>query len=238
MEQLFGKRILVVGATGGIGQHLCPLLKQSGARLFISGKRVDQLQKLVGQWGIDESYSCACDVTNPSMVQQLFHWVDKHLGGLDILINLSGIGLIKPIDQLAAEEFEQVMRVNIFGAFYLTQAALERMRKQQRGLLVHVPGILGKAPMAGAAAYCASKYALVGMMQSIREELKRTAIRISLLYFGGVDTPFWDHLRLQVQREKLIRAEEAARAVWFVCQQPDSGVVNEMVIQPFSHQVL
>lgn len=238
MENLQNKRVLVTGATGGIGMHLIPLLKQSGARLFVSAKHEDKLEASMKRWGMEQQDGYACDVADAHSVKQLFVQVKQKWNALDMLINLSGMGLIKPVEQLTEAAFEEVMRVNAFGAFYLTKSALELMREHKQGLLLHVPGILGKTPMAGATAYCASKYALVGMMQSIREELKRTAIRISLLYFGGVDTPFWDGLDLRVQREKLIRPEEAARAIWFACQQPHSGVVNEMVIQPFSHQVL
>jgi NADP-dependent 3-hydroxy acid dehydrogenase YdfG len=75
-------------------------------------------------------------------------------------------------------------------------------------------------------------------MQSIREELKRTEIRITQVYLGGVDSPFWDTINLRVQREKMIQAEEAAKSIWFLCQQPVSGVVSEMVIQPFNHQAI
>ena len=112
------------------------------------------------------------------------------------------------------------------------------MKKTGKGLIINIPGVLGKQPMAGAAAYSASKYGLVGMMQSIREEIKRTEIRITNIYLGGVDSPFWDSIELRVQKEKMIRTEEAARAIWFLCQQPVSGVVSEMVLQPFNHQVI
>jgi NADP-dependent 3-hydroxy acid dehydrogenase YdfG len=78
----------------------------------------------------------------------------------------------------------------------------------------------------------------MGMMQSVREELKRTEIRITNIFLGGVDSNFWDTIDLRVQREKMIRAEEAARAIWFLCQQPASGVVSEMVLQPFNHQAI
>ena len=112
------------------------------------------------------------------------------------------------------------------------------MKEAKKGLIIHVPGVLGKVPMAGAAAYSASKYGLVGMMQSIREEVKRTEIRITNLFLGGVDSPFWDKIDLRVQREKMIRADEAARSIWFLCQQPSSGVISEMVLQPFNHQAI
>jgi len=97
---------------------------------------------------------------------------------------------------------------------------------------------LGKVPMAGAAAYSASKYGLNGMMQSIREEIKRTDIRITNIFMGGVDSAFWDNIDLRVQRDKMINSEEAAKAIWFLCQQPASGVISEMVLQPFNHQAI
>jgi short-subunit dehydrogenase len=136
------------------------------------------------------------------------------------------------------EEFSQTIQVNLMGSFLLVKAVLPGMKEAGKGLVIHIPGVLGKVPMAGAAAYAASKYGLVGMMQSIREELKRTEIRITNLFLGGVDSPFWDGIDLRVQRDKMVVAEEAAKAIWFLCQQPPSGVVSEMVLQPFNHQAI
>ena len=76
------------------------------------------------------------------------------------------------------------------------------------------------------------------MLKSVREELKRTDVRITNLYLGGTDTAFWDEIDLRVQRDKFVIADEAARAIWFLCQQPSSGVVSEMVLQPFNHQAI
>jgi short-subunit dehydrogenase len=136
------------------------------------------------------------------------------------------------------EEFTQTLQSNLVGSYILVKAFLPMMKEAKKGLIVNIPGVLGKVPMAGAAAYSASKYGLVGMMQSIREEVKRTEIRITNLFLGGVDSPFWDSIDLRVQRERMIRSEEAARAVWFLCQQPESAVVSEMVLQPFNHQAI
>jgi short-subunit dehydrogenase len=157
---------------------------------------------------------------------------------LDILVNAAGIGIIKPMDTLSLEEFQQTLQSNLVGPFNLLKAFLPSMKEQKKGLIINIPGVLGKVPMAGAAAYSASKYGLVGMMQSVREELKRTEIRITNLFLGGVDSPFWDNIDLRVQRDKMIVAEEAAKAIWFLCQQPRSGVVSEMVLQPFNHQAI
>ena len=238
MEKLNGKKILVVGATGGIGSSLVKLLHQSGASLFISGRNNEKLLALSQQIGLSSSCMAAVDITSSTEVEQLAVQVNAEMGTLDILINASGIGIIKPLEQLSLEDFMQSLQTNLVGSFLLVKAFLPAMKEVKKGLIINIPGVLGKVPMAGAAAYSASKYGIVGMMQSIREELKRTEIRITNIFLGGVDSPFWEKIDLKVQKEKMIREEEAARAIWFLCQQPASGVVSEMVLQPFNHQAI
>ena len=238
MEKLTGKRILVVGATGGIGSHTAKLLASGGARLFLSGRKADRLSELAGQLGLSHDRLFVTDITREAEVNEMASRIRESEGGLDILVNASGIGIIKPIEQLSVEEFTLTLQSNLVGSYILARAFLPMMKEAKKGLIVNIPGVLGKVPMAGAAAYSASKYGLVGMMQSIREEVKRTEIRITNLFLGGVDSPFWDTIDLRVQRERMIRSEEAARAVWFLCQQPESAVVSEMVLQPFNHQAI
>jgi short-subunit dehydrogenase len=144
----------------------------------------------------------------------------------------------KSTETLTEEEFLQTKMINLFAPFVIVKNFLPAMMQEKKGLIINIPGVLGKVPMAGAAAYSASKYGLVGMMQSIREEIKRTNIRITNLYMGGVDSSFWDNIDLRVQREKMITSEEAAKSIWFLCQQPTSGVISEMVLQPFNHQAI
>jgi len=167
-----------------------------------------------------------------------FTLIQAQMPVIDILVNAAGVGIIKPMETLSAEEFRLSLNTNLVGVFYLMQSVLPGMKEQKKGLIINIPGVLGKVPMAGAAAYSASKFGLVGMMQSIREEIKRTEIRITNLFLGGVDSPFWDQIDLRVQRDKMVMAEEAAKAICFLCQQPRSGVVSEMVLQPFNHQAI
>jgi short-subunit dehydrogenase len=159
-------------------------------------------------------------------------------GGVDILINAVGVGIIKPLETLTHQDFMDSLQINLVGSFNAVKAVMPAMKEAKKGLIINIPGVLGKVPMAGAAAYSASKYGIVGMMQSIREEVKRTEIRITNLFLGGVDSPFWDTIDLRVQKDKMIVVDEAARAIWFLCQQPRSGVVSEMVLQPFNHQAI
>ncbi|MDN3658055.1 SDR family oxidoreductase [Ferruginibacter paludis] len=238
METLNGKNILLAGATGGIGSKLVKLLAGSGANLFLAARSQEKLQQLAAANNISPERIAALDISNAGAVNDLREKYFSQMISIDILINAAGIGIIKPMDVLTEHDFLQSLNTNLVASFLLVKAFLPAMKEVKKGLIINIPGILGKVPMAGAAAYCASKYGLVGMMQSVREEVKRTDIRITNLFLGGVDSPFWDTIDLKVQREKMVQAHEAAKAIWFLCQQPASGVINEMVLQPFNHQVI
>lgn len=238
METLKGKQVLVVGATGTIGAAIVKLLIGSGANVAITGRNSQKLSELAASVGISPEHCFQMDLSNTASIQAAMANLKQTMPLVDILVNAAGIGIIKPLEMLSETDFMQSLQVNLIGVFHLMQAILPGMKEQKKGLIINIPGVLGKVPMAGAAAYSASKYGLVGMMQSIREELKRTEIRITNLFLGGVDSAFWDQIDLRVQRDKMVMADEAAKAVWFLCQQPRSGVVSEMVLQPFNHQAI
>ncbi len=238
MESLKGKNVVLIGASGGIGEKTAKLLASSGANLCITGRDKLKLKAVAETANIPLTQVFEMDLADELSVKNSFSLIQLQMPVIDILVNAAGVGIIKPMETLSAEEFRLSLNTNLVGVFYLMQSVLPGMKEQKKGLIINIPGVLGKVPMAGAAAYSASKFGLVGMMQSIREEIKRTEIRITNLFLGGVDSPFWDHIDLRVQRDKMVMAEEAAKAIWFLCQQPRSGVVSEMVLQPFNHQAI
>lgn len=238
MESLKGKTVLLTGATGGIGAATAKLLLAGGAQLFLTGRNADKLKAVAATCNVPDERTFVADISIPEAVEQLRQQFFQSNTQIDILINAAGVGIIKNMDNLSETDFLRSLNYNLYAPFLLLKAFLPAMKEVKKGLIINIPGVLGKVPMAGAAAYCASKYGLVGMLQSVREEVKRTDIRITNLFLGGTDSPFWDTIDLKVQREKMVQAEEAAKAIWFLCQQPASGVVNEMVLQPFNHQAI
>ncbi len=238
MELIKGKHILIVGASGGIGEEAAKLIHQSGGILYLAGRNMIKVQEVGQSLDIPPNRLFEVDFDRPETVEALALSVHQLVPKLDILINAAGIGIIKPLEKLSLEDFQQTLTANLIGPFLLFKNFLPPMKEAKKGFIINIPGVLGKTPMAGASAYAASKYGLNGMLKSIREELRRTEIRITNLYLGGVDSPFWDDIDIRVQRDKFVTAEEAGRAVWFLCQQPSSGVVSEMVIQPFNHQAI
>lgn len=238
MEKIRDKKIVLAGAAGSIGSATARLLAESGAIVYLTGRNRERLLQTAAECKIPGDRVFQLDITEESAVKNVSQQVLSQAGHIDILINATGIGIIKPFESLTTDDLMKSLNVNLVGAFHLIQSFLPSMKEQKKGLIINIPGILGKTPMAGAAAYSASKYGLNGMMKSLREELKRTDIRITQVFLGGVDSKFWDEIDLRVQRDKMILADEAAKAIWFLCQQPVSGVVSEMVIQPFNHQVI
>jgi len=238
MEPLLNKNVLIVGGTGGIGAETARLIHLSGAKVFISSRDKSKLEALCDSIGISDDHRFVVDLKNADAISKMVEDIQKLAGPIDILINAAGIGIIKPFESLSQMDLRDSLEVNLIGAFNLIQAVLPAMKEKKKGLIINIPGVLGKTPMAGAAAYAASKYGLNGMLKSLREELKRTEIRITNVYMGGVDSPFWDHIDLKVQKDKMIAVKEAGKSIWFLCQQPRTAVVSEMVIQPFNHQAI
>jgi short-subunit dehydrogenase len=238
MESIKGKNVLIVGATGSIGMAVTRYLSEAGAILFLLGRNAESLRTLADDCDVPLAHIFPVDLTQYEEVKSAARDIHAIVPAIDVIINAAGVGIIKPFENLSVEDFDTSINVNLKGSFYILKEFLPAMKEQKKGLIIHIPGILGKTPMAGASLYAASKYGLNGMMKSLREELKRTDIRVTQLFLGGVDSRFWDTIDLRVQREKMIMADEAAKAIVFLCQQPSSGVVSEMVIQPFNHQAI
>ncbi len=230
--------ILITGATGTIGSAMVQLLSEENHTLILTGRNAGKLLEIANEYGIDRANLFEMDITSDQQVTAAISNIILKFGVPDVLINATGIGVLKPIESLSIHDFNQVLDVNLTGAYRLLKAVVPAMKERKTGLIIHLPGVLGKTPMAGAMAYAASKYGLNGMIKSLREELKRTQVKIVQLFVGGVDSHFWDNIDLKVQREKFLTAFEIAKAVKFLLEQPAEGVISEMVIQPLNHQAI
>lgn len=113
------------------------------------------------------------------------------------------------------------------------------MAERRSGQVIMIPGVLGKVPMAQASVYCAAKYGLTGLIKCLKEEYKRYGIKFSLMYFGGVDSNFWDNITsIRFDRSKMLSVAETAKAIFFAATQDAEGVVAEIALVPESHQAI
>jgi short-subunit dehydrogenase len=238
MDKIKGKHVLLTGASGEIGRAVAGQLHASGAILYITGRNPERLMEVASSCSIPSDRTFPADLRSAAEVSLMAKQIHAQTPQLDIIIHAAGIGIIKPIEQLTEEDLRISMETNFYSFFHIMKEFLPPMKTAGKGLVINIPGVLGKTPMAGASVYAAAKYALNGFIKSVREELKRTEIRISEVFLGGVDSAFWDSIEMRVQRDKMIKPDDAARAIWYLCQQPSSGVVSELVLQPFNHQAI
>ena len=232
------KVVVVVGATGGIGSALVPKLAEAGAKLVLVGRDADKLDELVRNLEDDyeaEAIAIPTDITQYAQVELMVQKAIAQFGQIDVLINAAGAGVMKQFLRIEPQDLDQMLDLNLKGSFYTSQAVANVMKDRKIGHICNVIGILGKHPMAMAAAYCASKFGVVGFSKSMADELRRFGIKVTLFYFGGIDSPFWDNVSLKVDRSKMLTTETAANAIMFALSADPLAVPMEINIQPESH---
>ncbi|MEB3340324.1 SDR family oxidoreductase [Okeania sp.] len=229
------KVIVIVGATGGIGSALVEKLGNSGAKLVLAARDNHKLDTLFTQISTTEIITVPTDITNPQEVEILMEKATNHFGRIDVLVNAAGAGILKQWNKIEPADLDMMLDLNLKGSFYTCQAAANIMKAQKSGHICNVVGILGKHSMAMGSVYCASKFGLVGLSKCMADELRRYGIKVTLFYFGGVNTPFWDNVSLKVDRSKMLSSETAADAIMFALNAEPQAVPMEINIQPDSH---
>lgn len=230
------KVVVVVGATGGIGSVLTRKLASKGASLVLAARDSSAITNLATQLPVsDKILTVPTDITERQQVDALMEKTIAQFGQIDALVNLAGALVMKPYSNLEPADLEAMLDVNLKGSFYTSQAAAELMQERKSGHICNVVGILGKHSMSMAAAYCASKFGVVGFTKCMAEELKRFGIKFTLFYFGGVNSPLWDNVQLKVDRKKMLSPETAADAILYALGAAPEAVPLEINIQPESH---
>jgi len=234
------KVIIITGASSGIGRATALALAKLGARLGLAARNyavlaavADQARQLGAQ-----AIAVPTDVTQKDQVADLVSEVLATFGRIDGLVNCAGVGVIRPIEQLTEEDIDRTYAVNTKGVILVSQAVGAAMLKTGGGRIVTPVGTMGRYVMRGSVAYSASKWGAVGALKAMATEWQRSGIGISLLYLGGVNSPFWDAIEMRVQRDKMLSVEDAAQAIVSALQAPAGSVLNELVLQPDSHQFI
>lgn len=232
---------MVIGAGRGIGRCSAELFSQAGANVVIVSRNEPELLELeykLNSRGNPNVLAIEANAANEAQVKKVVEQSLAEFGSIDYLVHAAGLGILKPFGELTLQDFDGLIDANVRTAFNVLQAVLPVMAEQKFGRVVAIPGILGKAPMMQASAYCAAKYALTGMIKCLKDEYKRHGIRFSLMHFGGVDSSFWDNIGMKVQRDKMLSKDSAARAVFFAATQEGEGVMSEIVLMPENHQLV
>jgi short-subunit dehydrogenase len=220
-RSLSGLRVLVTGASSGIGRELVLELARQGSRVVAMARREEKLASLqeeVSSRGHSIDYFSG-DVTDPGLRQRALDFCQENLGGLDSLVNNAGIGAIGPFEEADEARLRKIMEVNFFAPVEFTRAALPILKQGNQPLIVNVSSILGHRAVPFKSEYCASKFALHGFSDALRAEMAKDQIDVLLVSPSTTQSEFFDHVLGNKEKPRgrfgaMTPAKVARRIAW------------------------
>jgi NAD(P)-dependent dehydrogenase (short-subunit alcohol dehydrogenase family) len=183
--------VFITGASSGIGRDLALTFAKMGAKVALIARRKSLLEDLAAEIAAagGDALALADDVTRRADVRDAIDRTLAHFGRIDILINSAGIAIPNRVETMPPEDLERMMAVNLMGTLHTMQAVLPSMRAAGAGSIVNIASLAGRRGMPPLGAYCATKFAVVGLTEALRVELFGSGIRLSLVMPGVIDTP-------------------------------------------------
>ena len=234
LGDLSGSRIVLTGATGGVGRAVARRLAASGAKLALIGRRLEVLAELASELDAD---SIAGELVDGQFIEGVPLELERLWGAPpDVLVNNAGEFGIAQVTDTDPEDFERTLAVNLRAPFELTRAVLPGMLHRGTGQVVNIGSIAGRVGFPGNAAYSASKFGLRGLHKVLVEELRGTGVKATWIEPSAIDTPLWDALDPDGRsdlpsRSEMLRPEAVADAVSFAVAQPYEVNIEEVVIR-------
>ncbi len=225
------KVFLITGASTGIGEATARRAIEAGFRVVLAARSTDKLEHLQRELGHKRALAVTCDVANWQSQQEMIEQTLTHFGRIDVVFANAGFskgstfygGEDKP------DEWKEMVMVNVFGAAATARLTLPELVKKSGHFLI-TGSVVGRVTSIRNL-YSATKWAVTGMAQAIRNEMVGTGIRVTLVEPGIVDTPFWDNLQKPDAAKELL-PDDIARAVMFAVGQPPHVDVNDILIRP------
>jgi NADP-dependent 3-hydroxy acid dehydrogenase YdfG len=247
-DRLAGTVALVTGASSGIGAATAQALVAQGASVALAARRVDNLESLAAQ--IRDQGGTALvietDVTDESQARAAVEQTVSEFGRLDTLINNAGVMLLGPIVHAPIEEWQRMVQLNVLGLMYCAHAALPHLLRAaedgQRRVadLVNVSSVAGRQTRSGSGAYNATKHAVGAFSDSLRQEITRRHVRVSLIEPGAVETELAGHNRPEIRDQlaqrfttmERLQATDIADAIGYIVTRPRHMAINEILVRP------
>jgi NAD(P)-dependent dehydrogenase (short-subunit alcohol dehydrogenase family) len=221
---------VVSGAGSGIGREVALALGRRGHRLALLGRRREPLERTLADAGGDGRVLPA-DVADAAAVDDAARSA-LALGPPEVVVAAAGAAAVAPFLEQPAAEFDRVVAVNLLGTARLLRAFLPALVARGRGTLVPVLSIAARQTFAGWSAYAASKWGLLGLIETLRLELAGSGVRVVALTPGATDSPLWNDLPGAWDRSRMIPAAEVARALLWALDAGDAVAVEEIRMRP------
>ena len=234
MSSLKDQVAIVTGGSSGIGLAICREFLAEGMYVVIAARDQNKLSKALKELKSrtkfkDHLIAIPTDVSNANDVNELVKTTIETWDRIDVLVNDAGIGFWSKIDECKESEWERVLAVNLKGTFLCTKAVLPLMKRQRSGYIFNISSLAGKVGMGGAAAYSASKFGIVGLTQSLLDEVIDHSIRATVICPGFVATPMV--AGASVPTEEMIPPTDIGKLVVNLLNLSPVTVIKEIVVQ-------
>lgn len=236
MFDLTGRKALVTGATGGIGEAIARLLHVQGAVVGLHGTRVEKLEALAGELG-DRVKLFPANLSDPAGVRELGQKAEAELEGVDILVNNAGITRDGLFVRMSDADWDDVINVNLSAVFRLTRELTHPMMRRRHGRIINISSVVGVTGNPGQANYCASKAGVIGFSKSLAQEIATRNITVNCVAPGFIESAMTDKLN-DKQKETIMSAiparrmgtgEEVAAAVAYLASNEASYITGQTI---------
>jgi NADP-dependent 3-hydroxy acid dehydrogenase YdfG len=245
-ERLDGTVALVTGASSGIGEATAVALAAEGAQVAVAARRRDRLEALADRIGRDQVLVLETDVTDEAQARDMVDRTVSRFGRLDTLVNNAGVMLLGPIVDAPVEEWRRMVELNVLGLLYCTHAALPHLLSaaeadpRRVADVVNVSSVAGRVARLGSGVYNATKFGVVAFSESLRQEVTRRHVRVTVIEPGAVATELATHLRPEVLegmmatfgQMEMLQSEDIAESIAFTVTRPRRMAVNEVLVRP------
>jgi NAD(P)-dependent dehydrogenase (short-subunit alcohol dehydrogenase family) len=224
MSTIEEKVAIVTGASKGLGRAIALRLARGGVRVVAAARSSGKLEELSREVPIRIT-PFTCDVTNSGQVKALIEFTVERFGRIDILINNAGLGRFAPVHELSEEDWDEMMNVNLKGAFLTCKYAIPHLKKTE-GHIVNISSVAGTEAFPRGAGYCASKFGLMALSDTLALELKPHHVKVTALCPGSIKTEFHH------PKEYAMEPGQVAETVWMVVSAPKGIIYNQIIMRP------
>ena len=232
--RLAGQVALVTGGGRGIGRAVAVAFAREGARVVLAARSARELSAV--QREIEAAGGAALvvptDVRQEPAVAALISRALAEHGRIDCLVTAAGLAAFASVADIKTEEWDQLMAVNLRGAFLSCRAVLPTMMAQRRGTIINIGSVVTSRALPGSAAYTATKYGVLGFSRVLAEEMRSHGVRVGVLSAGATDTPLWDAVVTPPDRSRMLQPEQIAEAALFMASVPAGATLEELTLLP------
>lgn len=241
MGKLDGKVAIVTGASSGIGEATAIALSAEGAKVAATARRSERLEQLARKVEGSDFLAITADVRSEQDCERIVQETVAKWGRVDILVNNAGVMLLGPIVDADTEDWRRMIDTNLYGLIYATHKALPVMKRQGSGHIVNISSTAGRTTMVNGGVYNLTKWGVNAFSDSLRQEVHKHKIRVTIIEPGVVQTELRDHITVKEVKDDInawaesmeqLQSEDIAASILYAVTQPLHVNVNEILIRP------